>query len=56
MDITYGEFLSWWTEDMADPNDTDGPVFVEANFDPPKPPYGSPERAAYDAANGGEAP
>jgi hypothetical protein len=31
---------------------TDGPVFVTMNADPPKPPYGSPERAAWDASHG----
>lgn len=30
--------------------DDDGPYWVEVNADPPKPPYGSPEREAYDRA------
>jgi hypothetical protein len=28
----------------------DGPYFVTMNTDPPKPPYGTPERAAMDEA------
>jgi len=27
----------------------DGPVFITMNADPPKPPYGTPERAVWDA-------
>jgi hypothetical protein len=31
--------------------DDDGPVFITMNADPPKPPYGTPERAVWDAGH-----
>lgn len=46
------ELYSWLGERLAEggiSHDGDGPVLIVMNTDPPKPPYGTPERAAWDA-------
>jgi hypothetical protein len=42
----YSEAERWIADNHFDP--VDGPFYVSGTSAPPRPPYGTPERAAYD--------